>query len=207
MFSLIKKDCLLLKKYMPLILIIITVLPAVFAAQSGQEAAGASMPVLMFEVIYAEILITRFLVIKEDQYPKAVSFLCALPYSRSMQVISRYLLYFIVFALCCVVYWIDTLFISNMAGISIELILAVMFATSVLYSIYMPIVYKFGYEKTKLIFILIMIAVPLLSNDIDITEGAKIFSRLTYPVMAAASVAAIALSLIVSIKIFNAKEL
>lgn len=207
MLSLIQKDCLLLKKHMPLILIIIIALPAVFAAPSGQEAAEASIPVLIFEVIYAEILISRYLMIKEDQYPKAVSFLCALPYSRSMQVISRYVLYFIVFALCCAVYWIDTLFIPNMAGISMELILSAMFAASVLYSIYMPVAYKFGYEKTKLIFILIMIAVPLLLSDIDITEGAKIFSRLTYPVMAAASVAVIALSLIVSVKIFNGKEL
>ena len=207
MLSLIKKDCLLLRKYMPLILFILIVLPASIAMQSDGGMTNASALTFAFEVIYAEILISRYLAIKECQYPKAVSFLCVLPYTRSMLIISKYILYFIVFILCCAAYGIDTLIFPNLAGFGFELILPVFFISSVLYSIYMPVLYQFGYEKTKLIFMLVLIAVPLMLSKLDVTAMAETISNITYPVMLVVSVAALFLSLMATIKIENEKEL
>ncbi len=76
---------------------------------------------VIFEVIYSEFLICRYLAMKEYQYPKTESFLCTLPYTRNMQVGSKYLIYFIVFAFCCTAYWIDTLFVPNLIKLSSDL--------------------------------------------------------------------------------------
>ena len=76
---------------------------------------------VIFEVIYSEFLICRYLAMKEYQYPKTASFLCTLPYTRNMQVGSKYLIYFIVFAFCCTAYWIDTLFVPNLIKLSSDL--------------------------------------------------------------------------------------
>lgn len=90
---------------------------------------------------------------------------------------------------------------------NLELVLSVLFIASVLYSMYMPVLYKFGYEKTKLIFILIFVAVPLIFSQIDIKIMIDSLVKMTYPVMFILSVAALLLSMMTSIKIFNGKEL
>ena len=162
---------------------------------------------VIFEVIYSEFLICRYLAMKEYQYPKTASFLCTLPYTRNMQVASKYLIYFIVFAFCCTAYWIDTLFVPNLIRLSSDLAISVLFAVSILYSIYMPVQYKFGYDKSKLIFMFLLIAFPLFIAKANTTMIMEVLSNITIPVMLILALAALALSVMVSAKIFNGKEL
>ena len=207
MAALIKKDVMLLKKYVPFIIVILFALPVAFAAKSSEVNAAQTTLAFAFEVIYSEFLICRYLAMKEYQYPKAASFLCTLPYTRNMQVASKYLIYLIVFVFCCVAYWVDTLFVPNLAKLNSGLIIPVLFAVSVLYSIYMPVQYQFGYDKSKLIFMFLMIAFPLLVANANMAMVMEILSGITFPVMLISALAALALSVMVSVKIFNGKEL
>lgn len=207
MITLIKKDFILFKKYMLFIIIILFALPIALASKSSEVNLVQSTLAFAFEVIYSEFLICRYLAMKEYQYPKAASFLCTLPYTRNMQVASKYLIYFIVFVFCCVAYWIDTLFIPNLAKLNSELIIPVLFAASVLYGIYMPVQYQFGYDKSKLIFMFLLIAFPLLTANTNTTMVIEILSKITFPVMLILALVALLLSVILSIKIFNGKEL
>ena len=133
MAALIKKDFMLLKKYVLFIIVIVFALPAALAAKSNEVNMVQSTMAFAFEVIYFEFLICRYLAMKEYQYPKTASFLCTLPYTRNMQVASKYLIYFIVFAFCCTAYWIDTLFVPNLIRLSSDLVIPVLFAVSVVY--------------------------------------------------------------------------
>ena len=207
MAALIKKDFMLLKKYVPFIIVILFALPVAFAAKSSEVNAAQTTLAFAFEVIYSEFLICRYLAMKEYQYPKAASFLCTLPYTRNMQVASKYLIYLIVFVFCCVAYWVDTLFVPNLAKLNSGLIIPVLFAVSVLYSIYMPVQYQFGYDKSKLIFMFLMIVFPLLVANANMAMVMEILSGITFPVMLISALAALALSVMVSVKIFNGKEL
>ena len=207
MATLIKKDFMLLKKYALFIIVILFALPAALAAKSSEVNLVQSTLAFAFEVIYSEFLICRYLAMKEYQYPKAASFLCTLPYTRNMQIASKYLIYFIVFVFCCGAYWIDTLFVPNLVKLNSELIIPVLFAASVLYSIYMPVQYQFGYDKSKLIFTFLLIAFPLLIANTNMTTVMEILSEITFPVMLISASAALALSVMVSVKIFNGKEL
>lgn len=201
MAALIKKDFMLLKKYVLFIIVIVFALPAALAAKSNEVNMVRSTLAFAFEVIYSEFLICRYLAMKEYQYPKTASFLCTLPYTRNMQVGSKYLIYFIVFAFCCTAYWIDTLFVPNLIRLSSDLVIPVLFAVSILYSIYMPVQYKFGYDKSKLIFMFLFIA------KANTTMIMEVLSNITIPVMLILTLAALALSVMVSAKIFNGKEL
>lgn len=207
MATLIKKDFMLLKKYVLFIIVIVFALPAALAAKSNEANIVQSTLAFAFEVIYSEFLICRYLAMKEYQYPKTAGFLCTLPYTRNMQVASKYLIYFIVFVFCCVAYWIDTLFVPNLIKLSSELVIPVLFAVCILYSIYMPVQYQFGYDKSKLIFMFLLIAFPLLIAKADVAVVIGILSNMTFPVMFIFALAALLLSAIVSAKIFNGKEL
>ena len=207
MATLIKKDFMLLKKYVLFIIVIMFTLPAALAAKSSEVNMVRSTLAFAFEVIYSEFLICRYLAMKEYQYPKAASFLCTLPYTRNMQVASNYLIYLIVFVFCCGAYWIDTLVTPNLVKLNSELMIPVLFAASVLYSIYMPVQYKFGYDKSKLIFMFLLIAFPLLIANTNTAMIMEILSRITFPVMLILALAALALSVMASVKIFNGKEL
>lgn len=207
MAALIKKDVMLLKKYVPFIIVILFALPVALAAKSSEVNAAQTTLAFAFEVIYSEFLICRYLAMKEYQYPKAASFLCTLPYTRNMQVASKYLIYLIVFVFCCVAYWVDTLFVPNLAKLNSELIIPVLFAASVLYSIYMPVQYQFGYDKSKLIFMFLMIVFPLLVANANMAMFMEILSGITFPIMLISALAALALSVMVSVRIFNGKEL
>ena len=207
MAALIKKDFMLLKKYVLFIIVIVFALPAAFASKSNEVNIIQSTLAFAFEVIYSEFLICRYLAMKEYQYPKTASFLCTLPYTRNMQVASKYLIYFIVFVFCCVSYWIDTLFVPNIIKPISELLITVLFAASILYSVYMPVQYQFGYDKSKLIFMFLLIAFPLLIANANTTMIMEILSKITFPIMLISALAALALSVMASVKIFNGKEL
>ena len=207
MAALIKKDFMLLKKYALFIIVILFALPVALSAKSSEANLARPTLAFAFEVIYSEFLICRYLAMKEYQYPSAASFLCTLPYTRNMQIASKYLIYFIVFVFCCGAYWIDTLFVPNLVKLNSELIIPVLFAASVVYSIYMPVQYQFGYDKSKFIFMFLLIVFPLLIANTNMTMVMEILSGITFPVMLILALAALALSVMISLKIFNRKEL
>ena len=207
MAALIKKDFMLLKKYVLFIIAILFALPVALAAKSSEVNLVRSTLAFAFAVIYSEFLICRYLAMKEYQYPKAAGFLCTLPYTRNMQVAGKYLIYLIVFVFCCGAYWIDTLFVPNLVKLNSGLIIPVLFAASVLYSIYMPVQYQFGYDKSKRIFMFLLIAFPLLVANANMAMVMEFLSGITFPVMLISALAALALSVMVSVKIFNGKEM
>lgn len=77
----------------------------------------------------------------------------------------------------------------------------------ILYSVYMPVQYQFGYDKSKLIFMFLLIAFPLLVANADIAAIIWILSKITFPVMVILTLAMLLLSVAVSVKIFDGKEL
>lgn len=207
MICLIKKDLILLKKYVLFIISIVIALPIALAAKSNEANIFQSTLAFAFEVIYTEFLICRYLSMKEYQYPKAAGFLCTLPYTRSMQVISKYLIYFIVFVLCCLAYWIDSWFVPDLTKLDMALAIPILFITSIIYSVYMPVQYHFGYDKSKLIFMFLLIAFPLLAANADIAVVIGILSKMSLPLMIIFTLTALLLSVMASIKIFNRKEI
>ena len=84
-------------------------------------------------------------------------------------VISKYILFVLIFLYCTLTYGIDVLLFPSMGKFRISYVLAVFAITSIAYSIYLPVQYWIGYEKTKF----------FLQKKFLIVNSGSIFIRIT----------------------------
>ena len=81
LISLVKKEFLIVKKYVGIMLIASFLIPPIMLWRMP-EAAGAMGFTLT--VIFSIFMLIQYVTLKEHQYPKATTLLCALPYPRKM---------------------------------------------------------------------------------------------------------------------------
>ncbi len=66
-------------------------------------------------------ILTQYVALKEDQYPKATALLCATPYPRKLIVLSKYCFCLIIYAVCCLIYGIDTLIFPKLGTFNVKM--------------------------------------------------------------------------------------
>lgn len=159
LFSLVKKDFLIVRKYVGIMLIVSFLIPPVMLWRTP-EAGGAMGFTLT--VIFSIFMLTQYVSLKEYQYPKATTLLCALPYPRKMIVLSKYCFCLIIYAVCCLVFGIDTLIFPKLGTFDIRIAAIIFLIITIVLSFYFPALYKLGYEKTKFGFVIIIMASPVL---------------------------------------------
>lgn len=159
LFSLVKKDFLIVRKYAGIMLIVSFLIPPVMLWRTP-EAGGAMGFTLT--VIFSIFMLTQYVSLKEYQYPKATTLLCALPYPRKMIVLSKYCFCLIIYAVCCLIFGIDTLIFPELGTFEIRMAAIIFLIITVVLSFYFPALYKLGYEKTKFVFVIIIMASPVL---------------------------------------------
>lgn len=159
LISLVKKDFLIVKKYVGIMLIVSFLIPPVMLWRMP-EAAGAMGFTLT--VIFSIFMLTQYVSLKEYQYPKATTLLCASPYPRKMIVISKYCFCLIIYAVCCLVFGIDTIIFPKLGTLDIKMAAIAFLVITIPLSFYFPALYKLGYEKTKFVFVIIIMASPVL---------------------------------------------
>jgi len=142
LFSLIKKDFLIVKKYVVIMLIALFLIPP-FMLWRTPETAGAMG--FTFAVIFSIFMLTQYVALKENQYPKATTLLCATPYPRKLIVLSKYCFCLIIYAVCCLIYGIDTLIFPKLGTFNVKMAVITLFAIIMLLSVYFPALYKLGY--------------------------------------------------------------
>lgn len=159
LFNLIKKDILIVKKYV-LIMLVAAVLIPPFMLWRAPEYTGVLG--FMLSVIFCVLILVQYVCLKEYQFPKAATLLCATPFSRKMMVLSKYIFCIAIYAACCVIYAIDALLIPDLGTVDVTMFFTMLFVTSVFIGIYLPLQYKLGYEKTKFAFMIVIMASPII---------------------------------------------
>lgn len=158
LFALLKKDFLIVKKYVLLMAVVAAFIPP-FMRWRVPEFTGTFGFIL--SVIFSVFMLLQYISIKEYQYPKAATLLCATPFSRKEIVLSKYIFCVIIYIICCVLYSIETFVIPGLGVLDIKLFAAMFFAISVFIGIYLPVQYKLGFDKAKYIFAVIIITSPM----------------------------------------------
>lgn len=153
LFQLVKKDFLLAKKYV-LIMITVCIIVPPFLILRFPEYAGIVGFVLI--TVYSVFMLLQYVSLKETQFPKASAFLCALPYPRKDVVLSRYIFCLIIYLACCLVFGIETLVFPQLGTFEFTMPVMLFLVISLVLSIYLPVHYKLGVEKTKIFFIIII---------------------------------------------------
>lgn len=210
---LVKKDFLLIKKHVPLIVSLAFGIPLFFMWKAPDLMGFTAF---MISVMYTEYMLVQSISLAETKYPKADALLCAVPYSRSAVVKARYVFFLFVFVLCYVAYGILSLIIPQISVLSgFDLLITLLIILTFL-GIYTPLQYKLGYEKMKYVLMIITIAMPfvlpqivtaLVESNIDfqVLGNLPVFAQ--YLVLAVFILVVTLLSLAASIKIYSKKEL
>lgn len=147
LFALLKKDFLIVKKYVLIMLAVIALIPPVMRWRTP-EFTGVFGFIL--SVIFGVFMLLQYVSLKEYQFPKATTLLCATPFSRKAIVSSKYIFCMAIYAICCIVFELETLFMPGLGTSDIKLFAFMFLIVSVFIGIYLPIQYKFGYEKQSL---------------------------------------------------------
>lgn len=211
LLHLVKKDFLLVKKYLPLIMVLPFIMPVIIMVQVSQLLG---LIAFMVSVIFAVFMLYQYVVMAEMKYPKAEALLCATPYSRSTLVKSRYAFLLLVFAYCCVAYNILALIFAKIEFITPASYLITLLISVILFGVYAPVQYKLGFEKTKYFFMIVIMGtpfvIPFLMNaniKLDFTRLSTLPVFVQYLIPIVAIIAIFFISMNVSIKIYSKKEL
>lgn len=159
LLQLVKKDFLIVKKYVLLMIAVCVVFP-LFLIWRSLEYAGILGFVLI--TIFSIFMLLQYVSLKETQYPKASTLLCALPFSRKDIVLSKYIFCILIYFACSLIFGLETLLFPQLRNVGYELPALSFLAISVVLGIYLPVQYKLGYEKTKMFFVVLIMASPFL---------------------------------------------
>lgn len=208
--ALLKKDYLLIKKYVWIMLCAAIAIPPVMRLRMPEFTGQFGF---ILSAIFSVLILLQYVSLKEYQFPKATALLCATPFSRMQLVFSRYLFCLIIYAICCITYKIENLLFPWLGTAGIRLFVGMFFVTAAFLSIYLPVQYKLGYEKTKFAFLLIALTSPILLPVLlrIANQHANLLSHLAstpvYIGILLISLAILALSLFASVQIFQKTDL
>lgn len=209
LLQLVKKDFLIVKKYV-LLMAAVCILFPIFLLWRMPEFAGILGFVLV--TVFSILMLLQYVSLKETQYPKASTLLCALPFSRKNIVLSRYIFCIAIYFACCLIFGIEALLFPTLQSVSYRVPIVLFLLVSLCLSIYLPIQYKVGYEKTKLFFTVLIMATPvgfaqLMKNGINLKFLSNIHPALLLLGSLIISALLLIISSIVSIKIYRKTEL
>ena len=98
LFALLKKDFLIVKKYVLIMLVVIVLIPPVMRWRTPEFTGVLDYSFCHFGVF----MLLQYVSLKEYQFPKATTLLCATPFSRSMIGIIK--IHFLYCNICCVLH-------------------------------------------------------------------------------------------------------
>lgn len=87
---LVRKDFLIVKKYVLLMLAICVFIPPFMMWRIDATYVGSMSFILV--AIFSVFMLLQYVSLKENQYAKASTLLCATPYPRKLLVLSKYVL-------------------------------------------------------------------------------------------------------------------
>ena len=208
LLQLVKKEFLIVKKYV-LLMAAVCILFPIFLLWCMPEFAGIFGFGLV--TVFSILMLLQYVSLKETQYPKASTLLCALPFSRKNIVLSRYIFCIVIYFACCLIFGIEALLFPTLQSVGCRIPIVLFLLVSLCLSIYLPIQYKVGYEKTKLFFTVLITATPVgfaqLKKGINLKFLSNIHPALLLLGSSIISALLLIISSILSIKIYRKTEL
>lgn len=211
LFHLVKKDFLLVKKYALFMVLVAIALPFFMIWRTPMFAGQVSF---LFTVFFVEFILCQYVSQIESKYPKAGALLCAAPYSRSSIVKAKYAFFLFVFTFCFIVYSALAMTVPPIRTLDLPEILLILLIVAIPFGVYVPLEFKFGYEKTKFAAMIILsglsFGLPTLymSNvKIDLSVWETIPVIVQCLLLAVSAMAVLGLSMLTSAKIYDKKEL
>ncbi|MFD3449544.1 ABC-2 transporter permease [Microbacteriaceae bacterium 4G12] len=215
LINLVKKDFILIKKYLLILLIFAAVAPIYISSQLRLYDGGLIS--FLLTVLLVEYILFGTVSRLEDKY-KGSALICATPYTRKEFVKAKYLFLFIIFISIAVIrIMISLIMPSSIEKLNINAFEITFLLTSIIFGILIPVQFKFGYEKTKLIWFFMMFippfVFPTLMKAIQVSRPISFTITLPFPQMIQdwvpffISLVIVLISMVISLKIYAKKDL
>lgn len=214
LFSLMKKDLILVKRYWALLIAFAIGAPVFVSLKAG--IIGKGFLSFFLTVLFMEYVLFGTVSMIEDKY-KGASLLCITPYTRGSLVEAKYLLIFAVYIFSYIIYSITALaapgIVQNLSFLNVGISFLII---TVFYAILIPAQYKFGFEKTKNIIIFVIFLFPIVfpaiikwmnSNHINLQIEIQIPQSIQGLLLCLLALAIGVASMLLSIKIYSGKDL
>jgi hypothetical protein len=181
LLNLVKKDALLVKKYLLIMSAAAVVLPLFIKAKTDLLAGGGFLA-FFISTLFIQFIIFNSISMIEYKY-KGSALLSATPYGRAALVRSKYLFLLILFACCYVLYTLTAMFIvKSLELLSLSDVTGSFLILTVVFSTIIPVQYRFGFEKSKFIFFFSIFITPFLAPIIlKFVQDNNISFRLALP--------------------------
>ncbi|MCL1632811.1 ABC-2 transporter permease [Sporolactobacillus sp. CPB3-1] len=211
LINLILKDFILIKKYLVILVAFAVVAPVYLASQMGNGAIS-----FFLVLLYVSFIAFSQVSMIENKY-RGNALLCATPYRRKSVVQAKYAFLLIIFLLTVLIQFLVAAIISSrMATVSLTGINFSLFFFSLFFSFFIPLQYKFGYEKMRMVMLAIIFCMPfalgylirwLNENEIHLTFSLPLPDTLFQWLPGITGILLVLLSLLVSQRIFERKDL
>ena len=215
--NLVKKDVLLVRKNIALLLGLSILVPFLIMILDKESAYVQIGPfAFLYMAVLADLSFMQTVATEEEKSPKAIALLCAAPYSRRSYVIAKYICYLIFCAACIAAYSIIALIFPRISLLSLVEVQLLLLIGIFIYGIYTPVAIKYGIAKARLVFMFGIMIVCLAPTIIVRTLHLNMDSALALlqnppaivaPILLGAGIVILILSTIISIRIFEKKEL
>lgn len=215
LFHLVKKDLILAKKYLLVMLIFAVVAPIFF--YSKLRFSNGSFASFLITVLFMEYILFNMVSMQEDKYGGA-ALLCTTPYTRNGVIKAKYLYVLVIFIGCFLLYNLATAIGSSigLARLNTYSVGIALLIISVFFGILIPIQTKFGYEKTKYIFFILIFLTPFIlpaiiewyqSTNFNINFSLSLPQTVKVWMPFVISILIGLISMFISIRIFSKKNL
>lgn len=168
-------------------------------------------------VLFVEYILFNMISFQEDKY-KGAALLCTTPYTRNGVIKAKYVFILVIFIACFLLYNLAAVIGASygLTRLSIYSVGVALLIISVFFGILIPVQTKFGYEKTKYIFLIMIFLTPFTlptiiewyqSIDININIDLPIPQSIKDWIPFAIAVLMGLISMIISIRIYSRKNL
>jgi ABC-2 type transport system permease protein len=170
----------------------------------------------LITVLFVEYILFNMISLQEDKY-KGSALLCITPHTRNGVIKAKYLFILVIFIACFLLYNLAATIGASygLTRLSIYSVGVALLIISVFFGILIPVQTKFGYEKTKYIFLIMIFLTPFMlptiiewyqtnnifNIDLPIHESIKVWIPFVIAVLMAS------ISMVISIRIFSKKNL
>jgi hypothetical protein len=212
LFSLVKKDFILTKRYW-IYSIIFSIIVPVFIQYKLNYSFNSGFLTFFIAVYYLEHQLLSTVWMVENKYKGGIH-LCITPYTRNMLVIARYLFMLSIFGFSIITYTVLSRILNVLTILDTSVIGISFLFITLIFGIIISLNYKYGYQKTRYITLILFIAINFIFPTIIkriYASGINFGSFLSYalqsyiPFLLAIIIGVIAI--MISINIYSKKDL
>lgn len=160
MLNLIKKDFLIAKKVWIFVLLGVIVVPLFLTFVGSDVRIPSGLALSITSILLAMILFSS-LDEEEEKYPKASALMSTIGYSRTVQILKRYVLMLLFYLYCALIYFIESGFMQGLGELTLSQLIFSLFSFVLISSIYLALTTALGVRAGRYVVMFVVLLISL----------------------------------------------